>query len=151
MGSIEICEFKKILFYYGYVVESSIEKILCELNQFYEEGLGIASLSLRQVYEKKEEENWAYGRILVISEEGRNNFLDWYNENIAVVRYYSETTKNKSKYLDAVAGGHIYQFYLPGQYIIVEGKYYKIEKIEKEDAGYCLIIEGITGSLGVIV
>ena len=141
MGSIEICEFKKILFYYGYVVESSIEKILCELNQFYEEGLGIASLSLRQVYEKKEEENLAYGRILVISEEGRNNFLDWYNENIAVVRYYSETTKNKSKYLDAVAGGHIYQFYLPGQYIIVEGKYYKIEKIEKEDAGYCLILQ----------
>lgn len=137
--SMELYEFKKILVHYGYMVKTGVDEILDDLNVFYKENLSIWNLMLYQIYEKRSED--AYSRILEISEEGRNNFLDWYKENIAIVQYYNETTKNQNKYLDAVAGGHIYQFYLPGQYIIIEGKYYKIEKIKKGDAGRYLILQ----------
>ncbi len=51
-----------------------------------------------------------------------NNFLS----QLKIVYYLAEDEKNKDNFLDSAMYGHVYQKYLPGMFITLDGKYYEV-------------------------
>lgn len=129
-GNKEWADLKKILQYYGADTEEKLSCILKRLNVIYDEVLGLDKMWVAEdCFHKEEPGQEKSRRIMVSTEEGRQQFSRWYDENMNAVLYQNESMSESERYLEAVAGGHVYQYYLPGQFLTVEGKYYRIDEI----------------------
>lgn len=128
-GNSEWENIKRILQYYEVNTEEGISSILERLNGIYAEVFGLDQmwLSIDCLYHADQKE-----RIMISTETGRMQFYWWYEENVNIALYRKEDMQNEEQGLEAISGGHIYQYYLPGQFLTVEGKYYRVENIFSE-------------------
>lgn len=139
-GGISFLDAKRLCHYYG-VIEyaDNIKELILKLNDFYKEVLEISDVLLEEYY-WDEEEDERCKKIVFLTEKGRINFEIWYKHNIDIVLYNNETTE-KGIYINTLASGHVYQYYLPGQFVVFEGKYYVIKEITEFDGHRNLILQ----------
>jgi len=64
---------------------------------------------------------------------GNKMFVDRFMSQLKIVYYLAEDEKNKDNFLDSAMYGHVYQKYLPGMYITLEGKYYEVISMTKNN------------------
>lgn len=128
-GNTDWEDSKKILEYYHANVEEPLSLILKRLNTIYRNILGLDKMWVTEDYFNWEEEpSRERKRVVISTEEGRQQFLRWYNENISIALSLKEGAGKKDE-LYQVMGGHVYQYYLPGQFVTLNGKYYRVEEI----------------------
>ncbi len=53
-------------------------------------------------------------------------FVDRFMGQLRIVYYLAEDEKNRDNFLDSAMYGHVYQKYLPGMLITLDGKYYEV-------------------------
>ncbi len=58
-------------------------------------------------------------------------FVDSFMSQLKIVYYVAEDEKNKDSFLDSAMYGHVYQKYLPGMLITLEGKSYEVISMTK--------------------
>lgn len=135
-GSVGWTEVRWILDYYKYGVMYQEEKFVKALNSVYKEKLHFDKVQVMIDYADgrkgslKEEK-----RLHFVSEDARNEFRDWYMENIEYMHFHNEEFESKGCFGNMIPGGHAYQYFLPDQFVAVNGKYYKISDISKRNNG----------------
>lgn len=60
-------------------------------------------------------------------------FVDKFMSQLKIVYYLAEDEKNKDNFLDSAMYGHVYQKYLPGMLITLDGKYYEVISMTKNN------------------
>lgn len=60
-------------------------------------------------------------------------FVDKFMSQLKVVYYLAEDEKDKNNFLDSAMYGHVYQKYLPGMFVTLDGKYYEIISMTKNN------------------
>lgn len=143
-GGTEWAELKKLLDFFGSGsdTERGIEELLGRLNLVYTEVLGLTKMwAAEDLIDQKEQ---GERRIVISTEEGRQQFSKWYQENIDAVVYEREGTAQSEA---LTAGGHLYQYYLPGQLLMLEGKYYRAEEILQREGRRVLRLRSASDSV----
>ncbi len=126
-GSVEWLELKELAEYYGADVQKGLTWLLGSLNWVLAEILGLDCVWLTEdlLSQKEDDER----RAVISTEEGRQQLNRWYQENIEFVVYKREGSQEESTWSELTAGCHVFQKHLPGQLVMIEGKYYRVGDI----------------------
>ena len=135
MGSISEEGLEWLLEYYDYNVNQPAdwELLTDRLNKYYRNLTG-NEVTLAVNY-KNPGENGKKGRknLYYVSIAAREAILNWYRRNIEVIGVQDERLISQENILNYMAGGHIYQYFLPKQFLVASGKYYMVEQIGECD------------------
>ena len=134
-GSISEKEFEWLLSYYNYSFDGILdwEKLIKKLNAHYERLTGHHETLAVNYFNRQGNRQRSWKNLYYVTDNAREAFLDWYERNIEVVCFQDEQLISRENALKSMPGGHIYQYYLPKQFIVVAGKYYQIEKIGEQN------------------
>ncbi len=58
-------------------------------------------------------------------------FINEFLSQLQVVHYIAEDEKDKNLYMNSILYGHIYQKYLPGTFVVQDGKYYEVVSVTR--------------------
>lgn len=126
-GNTDWEDSKRVLEYYHADTKEPLSLILKRLNTIYRNVLGLDKMWVTEDYFNQEEAG-RRKRVIISTEEGRQQFLQWYYGNISMALSLKEGAGKKDE-LYQIMGGHVYQYCLPGQFLTLDGKYYRVEEI----------------------
>ncbi len=124
-GGVEWLELKELAEYYGADVQKGLTWLLGSLNRTLAEALGLDCVWLTEDMMSQKENGER--RAVISTEEGRQQLRRWYRENIDFAVYKREGSEEVLPEL--TVGCHVFQQYLPGQFLTIEGRYYRVEDI----------------------
>ncbi len=125
-GGVDWLELKELAEYYGADVQKGLIWLLGELNRTLAESLELDCVWLIEdmMSQRKKGER----RAVISTEEGRQQLNRWHKKNMDSVVYKREGAKEVA-WPEPMAGCHIFQQYLPGQFVTLGGGNYQIEDI----------------------
>ena len=122
-GGMEWEELENLCGYYGIDVRKGNAWLLGRLNDVYTRGFGLKEVWIAKDLAAQGE---CTQRVVISSETGRQQMIRWYQENFLTAEMEREDTKEALDVQEAAIGGHIFQYYLPGQLAVLGGRYYRI-------------------------
>lgn len=130
-GSISEQELEWLLSYYNYDLNwlKDWEELIKNLNHYFNDLIGISEILAVNYIKEKKHDRKVNKSLYYVTASARVAFLNWHKQNIDVICFQDEQLSSKENVLNTMPGGHLYQYYLPKQFLVAAGKYYRIEKI----------------------
>ena len=112
----------------------NLDELIKKFNYFYKYILQLDMVKIMVDYSEPNKKNLdeCHGKLCFSSTGARDAFLEWYDENIKNICIKNEQRINHKDIFSIICGGHIFQYFVPEQFIVLNGKYYQIQKITGE-------------------
>lgn len=144
-GGMDWEELKVLCGYCGIDTQRERAWILGRLNDVYTESFGLDEVWLAGDLAAQGERSQ---RLVISSEAGRQQMLCWYQENILTVKMEREDMVENLDIPEVFMGGHIFQYYLPGQLAVLGGRYYRVREMYVKDSRRTVRLQRMSDAFG---